>query len=169
MQAGVLNRASAVGVIGVGNVLLRDEGVGVHAVRALAQEPPDGGVLLVDGGTDPWAALSSAQDCRALVVLDAVAGGRAAGEFHSLALDEVDVGSTAMSVHGLTLFHLLHYERLLGNAFEEVRVVGMEPEAVEPGMELSEPCLQRLPAFVDLVRAELLGMWRRLNAERGGA
>jgi hydrogenase maturation protease len=168
MATATARDTATVGVIGVGNLLLCDEGVGVHAVRALAADAPGAGVVVVDGGTDPWASLSAVRGCRALLVLDAVAGGRVPGEFHCMALDDIDVASTAMSAHGLTLFHLLHYERLLGNAFEEVRVLGMEPDAVEPGMRLSERCSRRLPAFVDLVRAELRDMRQRLNAEPGG-
>jgi hypothetical protein len=61
-----------VGVIGIGNLLLRDEGVGVHALQVLDGQMLAGDVRLIDGGTDPWAALSAAEGCSTLLVLDAV-------------------------------------------------------------------------------------------------
>ncbi|MHC4481795.1 MAG: hydrogenase maturation protease [Planctomycetota bacterium] len=157
-----------VGVIGIGNVLMMDEGLGVHAVRALAEDSPGEWVELIDGGTDPWAALSAAKGCRALLLLDAVAGGAAPGSLHRLSLQEVEPGRPGVSLHDVTLVHLLDCERLLGSAFEEVRVLGMEPAAVEPGIGLSEPCRRQLPAFVEMARAEIREVQTRLNAGQGG-
>jgi hydrogenase maturation protease len=161
--------APGIAVIGVGNVLLMDEGLGVHAVRALesgwgCREE----VAFIDGGTDPWAALAAARGCRSLLLLDAVGGGKQPGAFYRLELDEVEPAGAVMSLHGLSLFHLLHYERLLGNRFEQVYVLGMEPQSTEPGLELSGCCRDRMPAFVDMVRAELLGLRERLSVHRGG-
>ncbi|KPK66271.1 MAG: hypothetical protein AMK73_00470 [Planctomycetes bacterium SM23_32] len=162
------DKGPAVGVIGIGNLLLKDEGVGVHAVRALARRALDDGaspqgIRFVDGGTDPWAALSEVGDCRKLLVLDAVVGGKGPGEFHCLALEDVDTGGAAMSLHGLTLFHLLNYERLLGNGFDDICVLGMEPAEVAPGIGLSELCQARLPAFMDVVTDQIHGMISRDN------
>jgi len=146
---------AGVGVIGIGNLLLRDEGFGVHALRALAGELEADGVRLIDGGTDPWSALSAAEGCRVLVVLDAVVGGKAPGECHALSLDEVEMQNAAMSLHGLTLFHLLRYEKLLGDGPERVRVLGMEPDVVEAGMGLSDCCRQSMPAFIRMAKDEI--------------
>ena len=55
------NAAADVAVIGIGNLLLGDDGLGVHAARALAADAGwDGRVRIIDGGTDPWAALAAA-------------------------------------------------------------------------------------------------------------
>jgi hydrogenase maturation protease len=140
-----------VGVIGIGNLLLRDEGLGVHALRALEQRDLPGEVKLIDGGTDPWSALTALDGCEALIVLDAVVGGKQPGELHRLGLDDVDARGAAMSLHGVTLFHLLRYEQLVGNGFGEVHVLGMEPAEVAPGIGLSEPCAARLPEFLEAV------------------
>jgi hydrogenase maturation protease len=145
----------SVGVIGIGNLLLKDEGVGVHALQALAVQLPAHDVKLVDGGTDPWAALSAVGGCSTLLVLDAVTGGKAPGEFHCLSLDEVETRNASMSLHGLSLFHLLCYERILGNGFDDVRVLGMEPAAIEPGVGLSDICRAKLPDFVEMVKSEI--------------
>jgi len=155
-------KGCSVGVIGIGNLLLKDEGVGVHAVQALAAQLAADGVKLVEGGTDPWGALSAVGGCRTLFVLDAVTGGKAPGEFHSLSLDEVETRNASMSLHGLSLFHLLAYERILGRGFDDVRVLGMEPAEIEPGVGLSDVCRSKLADFVEMVKSEV----RRANPDR---
>lgn len=145
-----------IGVIGIGNRLMGDEGLGVEAVQAMGRRGLPEGVELVDGGTDPWSALSSAEDCRCLILLDAILGGGEPGSLYRLGLEEVDVGSRVLSLHGVTLFHLLNYERLLGNEFDEVVVLGMEPQRVEPGIGLSERCRQALEDFVRMAEQEIL-------------
>lgn len=143
-----------IGVIGVGNRLMRDEGVGVEALRSLRQEGAEG-VECIEGGTDPWTAFSAAEGCSHLIVLDAVQGGREPGSLYRMDIDEVDTGTTVMSLHGVTLFHLLQYEALVGNTFREVVLLGMEPVEVESGMGLSERCRQRLPELVRAARDEI--------------
>ncbi|MGD2174967.1 MAG: hypothetical protein PVJ27_06150, partial [Candidatus Brocadiaceae bacterium] len=64
-----------------------------------------------------------------------------------------------------SLFHLVRYEALLGNAFDEVRVLGMEPDVVEPGIGLSERCRQELPALVKMAREEIAELQARLVAQ----
>jgi len=141
----------------------------VHAVRVLSGGERRRNVAFIDGGTEPWAALAAAEGSRALVVLDAVAGGKEPGRFHRLRLDEVDTAGTGMSLHGLTLFHALHWERILGRGFDEVWVMGMEPDVVEPGLGLSNVCETSLPGFVEMVGSELSGIEARYTQGQGGA
>ncbi len=154
---------ATVGVIGIGNLLLKDEGFGVHAVRELARVSPRADVKFIDGGTDPWSAFEQAAECQALLVLDAVQGGKRPGDFHSLPFDEVEPGEAVLSLHGLTMFHLLQYEAVLGNSFREVRVLGIEPAAVEPDIGLSGPCRQRLDKFVQVAVQEIDGLLERVG------
>jgi hydrogenase maturation protease len=165
----VLPAAPRVGVIGIGNVLLCDEGLGIHAVRAFAaQHGADELTLAIEGGTDPWAALQAASGCAALILVDAVRGGKAPGELYRLALEDVETAGAILSLHGITLFHLLQYERLVGNEFGEVVLLGMEPFSIGPGLQLSEGCSERLAALVEMVSREVGVVRERLAARRGG-
>ncbi|MFO8006566.1 MAG: hydrogenase maturation protease [Candidatus Brocadiia bacterium] len=154
-----------VAVIGIGNLLLMDEGLGVHALRELEQEVQSDGVRCIDGGTDPWSALSAAEGCRGLVLLDAVLGGKTPGEFHRMELEQVEASDAVMSLHGLSMFHLVQYEALLGRSYTETLVLGMEPEVIEPGIGLSERCRRRLPEFVRMARAEITAVRERLGPQ----
>jgi hydrogenase maturation protease len=75
----VTNRGSKTLVLGLGNVLMSDEGVGVHVVQALEQEPLASDVELLDGGTGGFVLLSPMQQARRIVMVDAAADGNPIG------------------------------------------------------------------------------------------
>ncbi len=145
-------------VLGVGNLLLGDEGVGVHAVRALGRDytfPPE--VELLDGGTAGMELLEPIRQARHLIVIDAVDAGAAAGTVLRLAGDEVRVffGRSHLSPHQVGLSDVLAVARLAGRAPMSVTVYGIEPESLEPGLELTPRVAQALPALLQQVVDEL--------------
>ena len=78
-------------IVGVGNVLLKDEGIGVHVVRALQEmslASPNGEVEVVDGGTSP-SAFDSAEGADKLIIVDAARGGGEPGTVYRFTPDEV--------------------------------------------------------------------------------
>jgi len=153
-----------VAVIGIGNLLLQDEGLGVHAVRELERTAAREGVMFIDAGTDPWSGFAVAQDCPALVLLDAVVGGKAPGGMYNMSLEELESGNAALSLHGVSLLHMVQCETILGNEFRQVRVLGMEPDRVEPGIGLSDRCSARLPEFLEMSVSEIDNVRRSLEA-----
>jgi len=143
-------------IVGVGNVLLKDEGIGVHVVRALQEmslASPNGEVEVVDGGTSP-SALDSAEGADKLIIVDAARGGRLPFA-HLVADDRVTLEAT----HG----------RLVASAPEairgliEVRGLGIrriehEPRAVVGlVVDLASQDAARLPAPV-AATCEILGV-----------
>ncbi len=157
-------RAHAVAVVGMGNVLMRDDGAGVRAVRELERAIARHDVIFVDGGTDPWSALDAARGCRALVVLDALLGGGQAGDVYVMALDEMKTRTPTRSLHDVTVFDLVRLDAALGRGFSNVMVIGMEPGRIEAGIGLSPQCEERLPVLVDAAAREI----HRLTAEPMG-
>jgi hydrogenase maturation protease len=153
--------AGHVVVAGVGNILLGDEGVGVHAVRALeagaATLPGD--VTLVDAGTSLLDVLPLCRDAAMLVVIDAVRAGRTPGTVYRLPIDLRSVSAEASqvsgaggtwSLHDWTVFDALSAGARLGLAPVRVVLIGVEPASVEPGTALS-PQVER--AMGRLLRA----------------
>jgi len=159
---------SLLAVIGVGNVLLKDEGVGVHALRALMREVSGEPVMYIDGGTDPWSALMEAECCSELIILDAVAGDEPPGMLYRLRLDELANGKAPASLHDLNLVQMLVSEALRGNEFERVTVLGMQPEQIGAGTELSERCRKRMPELIETVRTEIDDFARRTKGHSPG-
>jgi len=143
-----------IAVVGMGNLLMTDDGVGVHALRRLQQECPGEPVCWVDGGSDAWGALHAAQGCRALLLLEAVRGGGAPGTVYRFSVGELRA-QQAPSLHQVSLTHLIALREAFGEEFEAVRVVGMEPARIECGIGLSEACSRALPQMIEAARSEI--------------
>jgi len=142
-------------VLGVGNLIMGDEGVGVRCVQALEAE---GGlpehVRLVDGGTATHAILDEVEDLEHLVIVDAVAGTRPPGTIVEYIGDQVPSAfSNRMSPHQYGINDMLAYLALLGRSPKQVTLLGVQPEKVELGMELSPTVAGILPALCQQVRA----------------
>jgi len=91
-----------------------------------------------------------------LVIVDAVKGGGPPGTIYRLALDEIESDpSRILSLHDLGVLETLRIERLIGDVPEEVVIVGIEPERVEPSLELSPVLREKLPELIRAVLEEL--------------
>jgi hydrogenase maturation protease len=144
-------------VLGVGNILLRDEGVGVRVVEALQSRfefSPH--VELVDGGTLGLRLLEPVQRATSLIVVDAIRNGGPPGTIYRLSTQELRGSVRAKeSLHQLDLLDTLGYAELLGNIPETV-VLGIEPEDISPwGTELTETVRSRLEDLIRMVLDEI--------------
>lgn len=126
-------------ILGLGNILLSDEGVGVRIVEALAatHEVPDG-IVMLDGGTSGMALLDAVADQDCLIVADAVNAAGPAGRVIRLEDDDIRMlFETRFSPHQLGLSDLLATLRLIGHAPRRVVLIGVVPNDLSLGMELS--------------------------------
>jgi len=140
-------------VLGIGNLLLRDDGVGVHVARALATSPPPD-TLVLDVGTDFLGLDGFLERSDRVIAVDAVAAGGPPGSLYRLALDDVE-RTRQTSLHELGL------KDALGFLPEEKRppvvVLGIEPADISPGMELSARVAAALPRAVEEIARLALG------------
>jgi len=144
-------------VAGVGNILLGDEGIGVRAVRALTAEGLPAGVDVVDAGTALGDLLGVLQGYRKLILVDAVRGGGRPGDVYRLEIrsrDDLVAAARPLSLHEFGVAEALDQARVLGVLPARVVLIGMEPERLEPAMELSDTCARALPELVRIVHAE---------------
>jgi hydrogenase maturation protease len=140
--------------MGAGNILLRDEGVGVHVIRALKKDealPPN--VELVDIGTAALDALQSLADVDKLIVVDAVKGGDEPGAIYRFSPEDVsEKRSESLSLHQLGLLEALKMAGMLGTVPKEVVIVGIQPGDVSPGLEPSPEIKRRIPEAVEVIK-----------------
>jgi hydrogenase maturation protease len=155
-------------VLGIGNILLSDEGVGVRAVellRATCEVPA--GLSLIDGGTSAMELLDDLEGLDLLIVLDAVRAGREPGTLVRLAGDQVPVFfRTKLSPHQIGLADVLASLDLLGTPPRETVVLGVEPLSLETGLELTAPVAACLPEMTRKVVDELGARGVNLRARR---
>jgi hydrogenase maturation protease len=144
-------------VLGVGNILLEDEGVGVRALEELQsryEAPP--GVIWLDGGTTGMGLLDEMSDCDHLLVLDAVQTGAPPGTLVRMTNEEVPVYfGLRITPHQLGLSDVLATLELTGEQPESVTVLGLVPQSMEMSLELSSQIGSRLESLVDAAIEEL--------------
>jgi len=147
-------------ILGVGNLLLTDEGIGIHAVRKLREMnglPED--LEIVDGGTAGLDLLYYLEGVDRLVIVDAVETGGPPGTIVRLAGDKIPAYmALKISPHEITLPDFLAAAKLRDLYPKEVIVWGMQPQSLDVGVELSPALAQMLDSLVDHVVGEFLNV-----------
>lgn len=144
-------------VIGMGNVLMQDEGVGVRAVEELESRYiiPEG-VTVVDGGTAGMELFDPIRNCDQLIVADAINTGDAYGSLVRIANEDVpSFFQTKLSNHQLGLSDLLALLTLKGEVPEHVVIIGMVPHSLENKLGLTPEATAGLAGMVDMLLDEL--------------
>jgi hydrogenase maturation protease len=158
-------------VLGLGNILLRDEGVGVRVVEALAERyaiPAE--IEVVDGGTAGMDLLNTLAGCDHLLICDAVQTGAPPASVVRLAGLEVPALFQArFSPHQLGLAEVLATLVLTGEAPSAVTLVGIVPLDLELGLELSQEVSAVVGQAVECLATELRGLGVRLVPKRPAA
>ena len=142
-------------ILGVGNLLLKDEGIGVHVARRLEDAGLPGDVLVVDCGTRLLDALSLVKSAERLIVIDAVNAGAQPGTIFRLRDKDISESpSRSVSLHQLSLLETLEIADKVV-ARPTTIIIGVEPEEVSPGTELSPTLAGIVSKIVDLVLEEV--------------
>ncbi len=145
-------------VLGVGNILLHDEGFGVRVVEELEKRfvfPPH--VRVVDGGTQGLWLLSTLQEADDLIVIDAVLGDGPPGSLYVLERKDLPKGlRVKQSAHDSDLVEALNLCTMLDTGPKNVIVLGVKPENIQPyGLELTPAIAARVDDVIQMVVDEL--------------
>ncbi len=142
-------------IAGLGNLLLRDDGVGVQAIREL-QKDPQPGVLAVEIGTAVLDSLSLFEWADKILAIDAMRAGGSAGTLYSFQVSKGEDRSPQGSLHALNLLAAL---RLLpDDKRHQLVILGVEPMVIEHGLNLSRKVQAALPVLIQSVR-EIVNYW----------
>jgi len=154
------NAREVVWVVGVGNTLARDEGVGPVAVERLKAEPLPARVVLLDAGTDLLAAMTEFADAGHVILIDAMCAGGAPGTIYRLTLEELEerakAGTSNLSAHGLGVVEAVGLARVVGMRVPPTVVFGVEPGEVTLGEGLSPPVEAAMKRLIAAVRQEIV-------------
>ncbi|MCA1908199.1 MAG: HyaD/HybD family hydrogenase maturation endopeptidase [Magnetospirillum sp.] len=148
-------------VLGVGNILMSDEGVGVHAVTALAEryDFPEC-VEIIDGGTSGMDCLDRIADADLLLIADCMRkAGKQPGDITRIADDEINAWfKTKISPHQVGLSDVLAACCFHGMSPKKVVLVGVQPESFETSMELTPKVAAVLDQVIERLVAEIAAM-----------
>jgi len=143
-------------VLGVGNLLMGDEGVGVHVLRALENEVPVEGVRLLDGGTGGINILMEFDGVSDVILIDATRDGKPAGCITFLQPENVGDLPRGLGAHDFGLKDLFAVSALLGK-MPKIHLFTISVEEIRPMcMELSNPVSGAMSEVMRKVR-ELAG------------
>ena len=155
MQAGERLTMERPLILGVGNLLLGDEGIGVLAAQRLAKTNLAAKADIVDGGTGGFHLLSLLQDYARVILIDAAADGRPPGTITRLRPRFASDFPRSLSAHDIGLRDLVETAALLGD-LPRIDLITVSIEKVQSlGLEVSEPVSAALARIEELVRSLL--------------
>jgi hydrogenase maturation protease len=154
-------------ILGLGNCLLSDDGVGVHVARLLEAEPPPN-TAVVAAETDFLSMLPFLERCAKTLVLDAMDAGQPPGTLYYCRSADLAEAGPKHSLHGLGLREALEF--LEAEQRPEIHILGVQPGRIELGLDLSPQVASALPQIVREAR-RIIAEFRRLDttAARSGA
>jgi hydrogenase maturation protease len=146
-------------VVGVGNTLLSDEGVGVVISKKLMEEKLPAGVEIYDAGCALSDVLIRFDKVEQVIIIDAVQGCGKPGDVYCFDLNELkghgNSTCCAASLHEIGVLESVEMAELAGWNAGSITIIGIEPEKLEVGDELSDTIKSKLPAIMSFVRNEI--------------
>lgn len=144
-------------ILGIGNLLLKDDGIGVHLIEHLKELDIEStyNVELIDGGTCIPNLLDVFMTNGRIIVLDSIKGGHAPGTIYKLTPEELGTCiKETTSLHDVQVLDIMRDAGLLG--FEpEVVIIGVEPEEITFDLELSPIIKETIPQITNIIEEEL--------------
>ncbi len=140
-------------LLGLGNLLLCDEGVGVHVARALLQRDLPEDVTVLEVGTAFLDALPAIEKADRIIIVDAMEADHAPGTVYRVPFDDCVKPESLASLHGFDLSRAIY---LAGReTAPEAVVIGVEPARIDWDTELSPKVREMVPAVIEAVMAEV--------------
>jgi hydrogenase maturation protease len=145
-----------IAIVGVGNILLGDEGIGVRVLEELEKEKYSEEINFLDAGTAFFSIVSELRNFEKAIIIDAVHGGRKAGTVYRFNIDDiVGKGNSIISLHDFGVMESIQLERVIAKLPDEIIFYGVEPQNVTPSLELSSVLQGKLKYVVKKIFEEL--------------
>ncbi len=152
-----MNNQSNLSVIGLGNILCSDEGIGVYLLRRLQECSWPVAIDFIEFGVGGMQLLHLITGRQKVILLDCAFMGDAPGTIRRFTPDEVisRKNNTGLSLHEGDLLSILTLAATIGESPDEIIIFGIEPAIVTPGMELSPVLSKRLDEYQAMVTKEI--------------
>jgi hydrogenase maturation protease len=143
-------------ILGIGNILLRDEGIGVHVVEHLQKQPLPPNVDVIDGGTAGFDLLDIISDRHIIILIDAIDADYPPATIVRFTPEDLEASTQPqLSAHNIDFTQALKMAAMLNCAPQKVVIFGIQPQSVEPGLNPTEPIAALIPHIAALVLDEL--------------
>ena len=142
-------------IIGIGNILLQDDGVGVHVIKELENEKLPSTIELVDGGTSTLDMLGFFLDYKKVIVVDCLRAGLNPGTIYKIRPEDIkDYQKENLSIHDVQILDVVRMANMM-DKYPEVVIFGIEPEKISLDLEMTEIMVSKIPEIVSNIKKEL--------------
>ena len=142
-------------IIGIGNILLQDDGVGVHVIKQLENEKLPSIIQLVDGGTSTLDMLGYFLDYEKVIVVDCLRAGLKPGTIYKIKPEDIkSYKKENLSIHDVQILDVVKMANMM-DKYPEVIIFGIEPEKIAVGLEITEIMISKIPEIVCNIKKEL--------------
>lgn len=140
-------------ILGIGNLLFSDDGIGIHAANALNSMELPGDVEVLEVGSSFFDAINAIEKTDRIIILDAIKADGIPGSVYRIPMSEF---SSSIFIDSMHCFDIINALEMSGNKnLEEVIVMGIEPAKIEWGLELSYEVAGSLPLLLEEVQKEI--------------
>ena len=151
-----MNDYNKIAIIGIGNLLLMDEGIGVHTINELEKYDLPNNVEMYDGGTGGFKLIDLMHNTKKVIFIDALETDKTPGTI--TVFKSKDVRSLypkkKYSLHDTDLLEVINMTELLDNP-PEIEIVGIQPKTINYGMKLSKELADSMSNIVNTVRRRI--------------
>lgn len=143
-------------VVGVGNLIMQDDGAGPHVIKCLSQMDIPEDILLIDGGTYSYDLVDFFCQGDIIIVVDAMRAGGEPGTIYQAPLEQLglQIDTDMTSVHDLGFVQAALHVNMLGH-YPEILVYGIEPQELSLGLELSPKIASSIPRVAKLIKEDI--------------
>ncbi|MGV8981405.1 HyaD/HybD family hydrogenase maturation endopeptidase [Clostridium sp.] len=142
-------------IIGIGNILLQDDGVGVHVIKQLENEKLPSTIELVDGGTSTLDTLGFFLDYEKVIVIDCLRAGLKPGTIYKIKPEDIkNYKKENLSIHDVQILDVARMANMM-NKYPEVVIFGIEPEKIAVDLEMTQTIVSKIPEIISNIKKEL--------------
>ncbi|TFG47171.1 MAG: hydrogenase maturation protease [Dehalococcoidia bacterium] len=139
-------------VLGVGNILLSDEGAGVRVAEQIMKYPIPDGIEVMDGGTSQLVIVDLIRGRKKVIIVDAVCGDGPPGTLYKFGVKDLQAVTGQMrSAHDMGVVEAVFFLSLTGELPDDFTFFGVEPGSLEPSLEFTPAVAATLPRLTELV------------------
>ena len=144
-------------IVGIGNIIMMDEGIGIYAIRELERLNLSSTVTILDAGTDIFKIMSCEKDFDTVIIVDAVQKKDIPGTIHRMSLDEIATEPTQNNLHQISFVEALRLMKLSSSNIQNAKIIlyGIEPETITFGVGLSPLVLRSMNLLIDIILKEI--------------
>lgn len=158
------NSKAKITILGIGNTLFSDEGVGIHLLPMLETALKDyDNVEIIEGLTDGMRLLGPVEDAENLIIIDAINAGKKGGTIISLFGEDIPAYfGVKMSIHQLGFQEVLLAAKMRDRYPKQIAMFGMQPTSLDLGIELTDANREKMPELAAAV-IEQVNLWSKVS------